>query len=52
MRRPILIDGHTRDGLDDDIALEAQGELQVKGKTMPVTVYAVMFDPVVAEKAS
>jgi class 3 adenylate cyclase len=52
LSRPILIDGHTRDGVDDDIALEAQGELQVKGKTKPVTVYAVMVDPVVAEKAS
>ena len=47
--RPILIDEHTRCGLDDVIAVEAQGELQVKGKTQPVKVYAVRVDSLVAE---
>jgi class 3 adenylate cyclase len=47
--RPILIDEHTRLGLDDVIEVEAQGELQVKGKTEPVKVYAVRVDSLVAE---
>ena len=47
--RPILIDEHTRHGLDDVIAVEAQGELLVKGKTQPVKVYAVSVDSLVAE---
>ena len=47
--RPILIDEHTRRGLDDVIAVEAQGELLVKGKTQPVQVYAVHVDSLVAE---
>jgi class 3 adenylate cyclase len=47
--RPILIDEHTRRGLDDAIAVEAQGELLVKGKTEPVKVYAVQVDSLVAE---
>jgi adenylate cyclase len=41
VNRPILIDEHTRRGLDDVIAVEAQGELLVKGKTEPIQVYAV-----------
>jgi len=49
--RPILIDDHTRDGLDGGIAVEAQGELLVKGKTEPVKVYAVHVDSLVAESA-
>ena len=51
MNRPILIDEHTRRGLDDGIAVEAQGELMVKGKAQPVTVYAVLVDSLVAESA-
>ena len=47
--RPILIDEHTRCGLDDVIAVEAHGELLVKGKTQPVQVYAVHVDSLVAE---
>jgi adenylate cyclase len=47
--RPILIDEHTRRGLDDVIAVDAQGELTVKGKTQPVKVYAVHVDSLVAE---
>jgi adenylate cyclase len=47
--RPILIDEHTRRGLDDAIAVEAQGELLVKGKTEPIKVYAVQVDSLVAE---
>src|SRR6476646_1181180 len=41
VKRSILIDEHTRRGLDDVIAVEAQGELLMKGKTHPVKVYAV-----------
>jgi adenylate cyclase len=39
--RPILIDEETLGGLDGEIAVEAQGELLMKGKTQPVNVYAV-----------
>jgi len=49
--RPILIDGHTRAGLDDAIAVESHGELQVKGKSLPVSVYAVKIESLVAEIA-
>jgi class 3 adenylate cyclase len=49
LKRPILIDENTRDGLDDGIAVEAQGELMVKGKTRPVNVYAVTVDSLVTE---
>jgi adenylate cyclase len=47
--RPILIDEQTRLGLDDGIAVEAQGELLVKGKAEPVTVYAVLVDSLVRD---
>jgi class 3 adenylate cyclase len=47
--RPILIDDQTRRGLDDEITVEAQGELLMKGKTQPVKVYAVHVDSLVAE---
>jgi class 3 adenylate cyclase len=49
LNRPILIDENTRQGLDDGIAVEAQGELQMKGKAQPVKVYAVGVDSLVAE---
>jgi class 3 adenylate cyclase len=39
--RPILIDEHTRDGLNGEIVLEPQGELLLKGKSRPVNVYSV-----------
>ena len=39
--RPILIDEHTRDGLNGEIRLEPQGELLLKGKHQPVNVYSV-----------
>ena len=42
LERPILIDEHTRRGLGDDIAVEPQGEVLVKGKTEPINVYAVL----------
>ena len=48
LNRPILIDDNTRLGLGDGIAVEAQGELPVKGKTKAVKVYSVDVDPVVA----
>jgi hypothetical protein len=35
VKRPILIDEETRQGLDDGIAVESHGELRVKGKTHP-----------------
>ena len=50
--RPILIDENTRLGLADGIAVEAQGELLMKGKTEPTKVYAVLVDSMVAEPAS
>jgi adenylate cyclase len=49
--RPILIDEHTRHGLDDVIAVEAQGELLLKGRTQPVKVFAVRVDSLVAKSA-
>jgi class 3 adenylate cyclase len=50
VKHPILIDEHTRRGLDDAIAVEAQGELLLKGKTQPIEVYAVRVDSLVAER--
>jgi len=51
VNRPILIDEQTRRGLDEGIAVEAQGELMVKGKTQPIKVYAIRVDSLVAEIA-
>jgi adenylate cyclase len=51
VNRPILIDENTRRGLDDVINVEAQGELLVKGKTRPVTVWAVLVGSLVPESA-
>jgi class 3 adenylate cyclase len=45
--RPILIDERTRQGLDDAIAVEPQGELLMKGKTEPIAVYAVLVESLV-----
>ncbi len=45
VKRPILIDGHTKRGLSDTIAIEPQGEVLVKGKTVAIEVYAVLVDP-------
>ncbi len=39
--RPILIDEDTRDGLDGEIQVDAQGELLLVGKTRAVNVYSV-----------
>ena len=47
--RPILIDENTRRGLGDEIPVEAQGELLLKGKSEPIKVYAVRVDSLVAE---
>jgi class 3 adenylate cyclase len=41
VNRPILIDEHTRRGLDDGVAVEELGEVLLKGQTEPVSVYAV-----------
>jgi adenylate cyclase len=49
--RPILIDDHTRRGLNGAVVVEAQGELLMKGKTKPIKVYAVQVDSLVAESA-
>jgi adenylate cyclase len=49
VKRPILIDEHTRRGLDDGIAVDAQADLLMKGKTQPVKVYSVHVDSLVAE---
>jgi len=49
--RPILIDEETRRGLGDEIAVEAHGELSVKGKSKPVNVYAVQVDSLILEGA-
>jgi len=46
--RPILIDESTRAGLDGAVAVEAQGELPLKGKREPVKVYAVAVESLVA----
>jgi class 3 adenylate cyclase len=51
LNRPILIDENTREGIDDGIAVEPQGELLMKGKTQPTKVYAVLVEAVVAETA-
>ena len=51
LKRPILIDEHTRHGLGDDIPVEPQGEVLVKGKTEPINVYAVLVDSLVPETA-
>jgi class 3 adenylate cyclase len=51
LKRPILIDEDTRRGLDELIAVEAQGDLLVKGRTRLVTVYSVRVDSRVAETA-
>ena len=39
--RPILIDAATHAGLRSDIAIEAIGQVTLRGKTQPVDVYAV-----------
>jgi class 3 adenylate cyclase len=39
--RPVLIDAATRDGLRSDAAIEAIGQVTLRGKTQPVAVYAV-----------
>ena len=51
LNRPILIDENTRRGIEDGITVEAHGELQMKGKTQPVKVYAVLVESLVAESA-
>ena len=51
VKRPILIDEHTQRGLSDGIAVEHQGEVLVKGKTLPINFYAVFVDPSVAVTA-
>lgn len=52
LNQPILIDQNTQRGVGEEVPLEEQGELQVKGKTHSVTVYSVQVDSLVAQKAS
>jgi class 3 adenylate cyclase len=49
--RPILIDENTQLGVAGEIAVEAQGDVLMKGKTEPTKVYAVLVDSKVAESA-
>jgi class 3 adenylate cyclase len=49
--RPIMIDENTRLGVSDEIGIEPQGELVMKGKTEPTKVYAVLVEAAVAETA-
>ena len=49
--RPILIDENTREGLSDEIEVEPQGELLMKGKKHPTQVYAVLVDTAIAKTA-
>ena len=51
VHRPILIDDHTCHGLGDDIAVQPQGGLLLKGKSEPINVYAVLVDSLLAETA-
>jgi class 3 adenylate cyclase len=51
VKRPILIDEDTWRGIGDDIAVEPQGEVLMKGKTEPINVYAVLVDSLVGESA-
>jgi adenylate cyclase len=51
VKRPILINEDTRQGIGDGIAIEPQGEVLMKGKTKPINVYAVLVDSLVAESA-
>ena len=43
-QRSILIDGATREGLGERIAVEALGAVAYKGKTVPVDTFAVTID--------
>jgi adenylate cyclase len=51
LKRPILIDEDTLGGLDESVAVEPQGELQLKGKEQTVKVYAVSPASLVARSA-
>jgi class 3 adenylate cyclase len=51
VKQPILIEENTRRGLGEEIAVEPQGEVLMKGKTEPINVYAVLIDSLVAESA-
>ena len=47
-KQPILINENTRNGLGEDIAVQSQGEVLVKGKTEPINVYAVLVGSLAA----
>jgi len=52
LNQPILIDEDTRRGLGDDIAVEAQGEVLMKGKTEETAVYSVLVETLQADPGS
>jgi class 3 adenylate cyclase len=41
VRRPVLIDQYTSEGLPQDIEVEAIGPVLFKGKQQPINIYAV-----------
>jgi class 3 adenylate cyclase len=43
-RRPVLLDGATREALAADAPVDALGEIQLKGKAAPVAVFALKVD--------
>jgi class 3 adenylate cyclase len=51
LNHPILIDENTRRGVGDAVAVRAEGVIDVKGKTQPVTVYSVQVEALVADTA-
>lgn len=47
LERPILIEGVTREALNDRIQVEAHGPIQLKGKTLSVEVFSVPVEQMV-----
>ncbi|MHB9074818.1 MAG: adenylate/guanylate cyclase domain-containing protein [Desulfobaccales bacterium] len=45
LRQPILIEENTRLGLDADIPVVPQGEVQLRGKAQTVKVFSVQMEP-------
>jgi class 3 adenylate cyclase len=43
VNRPILIDACTRESLPDSIPVDSLGKITLKGKTLPVQIYAVLM---------
>jgi adenylate cyclase len=51
LKQPILIDENTWEGLNDEVVVEQQGAVAMKGKSKSVNVYAVRVDSLVPERA-